>query len=100
MRYLRVRNLTARNIFLFLRDEVRLEVQGRAAQRRHFFEALAAELEPPIASELRIFAMDGLATGHGMHRHREAWLASLAGRKVPCGCQKQSTRVTRASVDI
>ncbi|CAE7355766.1 unnamed protein product [Symbiodinium natans] len=36
----------------------------------------------PLKTPLRIFAMDGLAAGHGMHRHKEAWLVSLIGRKV------------------
>eukprot|EP00913_Durusdinium_trenchii_P004072 g3773.t1 len=81
--YLQIRNATARNIFLFLRDEVNSTIQGSRVELRHrFFKALEAELHPPLSTDLRIFAMDGLAAGHGMHRHREAWLASLAGRKL------------------
>eukprot|EP00434_Breviolum_minutum_P004377 symbB.v1.2.003855.t1/scaffold213.1/size264521/10 len=81
--YLELRNTTGRNIFLFLRDELQDdEGHGRAGLRHRFFQALEGELAPLFRTKLRIFAMDGLAAGHGMHRHKEAWLASLAGRKL------------------
>lgn len=81
--YLQLRNVTGRNIFLFLRDESDLKEGPERAELRHrFFETLELELPPIFRTALRIFAMDGLASGHGMHRHKEAFLASLAGRKL------------------
>lgn len=81
--YLQLRNVTGRNIFLFLRDESALKEGPERAELRHrFFETLELELPAMFRTALRIFAMDGLASGHGMHRHKEAFLASLAGRKL------------------
>mmetsp|Transcript_34741 Transcript_34741/g.63157 ORF Transcript_34741/g.63157 Transcript_34741/m.63157 type:complete len:350 (+) Transcript_34741:48-1097(+) len=87
--YLEVRSSTRKNVFLFLRDDLQSkeeELRGRKGLRRRFFEALKDAYAAPRGVDddlgLRIFAMDGLASGHGMHRHKEAWLASFAGRKV------------------
>lgn len=101
--YLAVINATQRNIFLFATLDdgpVFLKSEGSALSgtdhhrptgkshrehRRHFFRALSADYGVPagIPGLARsVFAMDGLATGHGMHKHGEAWLAQVSGRKV------------------
>jgi len=52
--------------------------------RERLFRALGAIYRKPsgFAQSWQVFAMDGAASGHGMHRHGEAWLAQVAGRKV------------------
>lgn len=86
--YLSVLEATGRNVFLFLRHQApeRDDVapSAKEEQRRRFFALLSSAYSAPegFADQLRIFAMDGVATGHGMHRHKEAWLAQVAGRKV------------------
>ncbi|CAE8640108.1 unnamed protein product [Polarella glacialis] len=88
--YLNIRAATQSNVFLFVRDELgtgqSLRGEGRRELRKRLFdEALGRDYTVPPGlnrTATRIFAMDGLASGHGMHRHGEAWLASLAGRKV------------------
>jgi len=85
-----------RNVFLFLRHEDGAELLNsqHAAERGRFFRSLASSYAAPAGFPgpggspahsqrfVHIFAMDGTATGHGMHRHHEAWLAQVAGRKV------------------
>lgn len=86
--YLAVLTATRRNVFLFLRNKERearsTKRVGRQAKRRHFFQVIGRDYSVPdgFQQDTHIFAMDGLATGHGMHRHKEAWLAQVAGRKM------------------
>lgn len=84
--YISIVEATRRNIFLFVRHssaEAGAPAE-RQDQRRRFFDKLASgDIVPSgFTRELQIFAMDGVAVGHGMHRHAAAWLAQLAGRKV------------------
>lgn len=87
--YVAILRETRSNVFVFAREEAGGGGGGgrggaARALRRRFFEALGAGYQAPpgFAEAVRIFAMDGVASGHGMHRHREAWLAQLVGRKV------------------
>jgi len=85
--YLSVLNSSRRNVFLFVRDDSASNRQyhtRRRDRRRRFIDALQYGYSVPhgMTEAVRIFAMDGTATGHGMHRHKEGWLAQIAGRKV------------------
>ena len=84
--YLDLRAATNRNIFVFLRDDSSQSHSNehQVKKRKFFDETMAQIFAPPtkFETQLRIFAMDGLAAGHGMHCHAEAWLVSLVGRKV------------------
>lgn len=88
--YMTVVARTQANIFLFVRHKAQATRQGRGSrrleQRRQFFESLErggfVEVPRNFTKETQIFAMDSSGTGHGMHRHKAAWLAQIAGRKV------------------
>lgn len=104
---------TGRNMFLFERDSRFPETDAKqkrgehVRKRRLLFDTLGADYTlPPILNHtnLQIFAMDGLAAGHGMHRHGEAWLAAISGRKVwwvaPPLPSKESSKGDRQSSEF